>query len=31
MSKIEWDPRFYVEMDDNEEDSDYLREQCCCI
>lgn len=31
MSEIKWKPRFYANMDDSEEDSDYLREQCCCV
>jgi hypothetical protein len=25
-----WEPPFYAEIDENAEDSDYLREQGCC-
>lgn len=25
-----WEPPFYAEIDENEEDSDYLRKQGCC-
>jgi hypothetical protein len=31
MSDIKWYPRYYANIDDNKEDSDYLRRQCCCV
>lgn len=31
MNEIKWKARYYANIDDSEEDSDYLREQCCCV
>lgn len=30
MSEDKWEPDWYAEIDENEEDSDYLRSQDCC-
>lgn len=29
--EIKWKPDFYIDMDDGQKDSDYLRRQCCCV
>ena len=30
LNAVAWEPEFYADIDESEEDSDYLREQECC-
>ena len=30
LAVVTWEPQFFADIDENEEDGDYLREQLCC-
>ena len=30
LAAVNWEPKFFADIDESEEDSDYLREQQCC-
>jgi hypothetical protein len=30
LGTVSWEPDFYADIDENQEDGDYLREQLCC-